>query len=353
MYCTLAYTLEMSIMAGKGRGGKVKRPPGAPDGRPVALRLWNQSGEFKAMCREHMQKINAERWMGQRCGAKLRGSGGRETCANYALANGRCRLHGGLTPKGEGWHRPTPPSSSRPGALERKIRNIETRRRKAAKALEEKLAAMTPAERESYLARMSRRVVDPGPAANRRRKREAKKNAEWLRALLSRPDAPAKAAEPARRKKRNNDGLNSGLAAPGGLSGVLAIVAPGGDPSPGEILEGCRMSMKSKPETPAIVALDALRKKIRREGAEEAFAALRAVCNDAKAPAPARATAAAAIFRAAGLFEKSDTAEEGKLMSEMTPTELNHALQRVDEELKRLSKIADAGEPAEGVNPFD
>lgn len=34
---------------------------------------------------------------GKRCGAKTRGGG---TCKNWAMPNGRCRLHGGMTPGG-------------------------------------------------------------------------------------------------------------------------------------------------------------------------------------------------------------------------------------------------------------
>ncbi|MEJ0095710.1 MAG: hypothetical protein WDN46_20570 [Methylocella sp.] len=75
-------------------------------------------------------------------------------------------------------------------------------------------------------------------------------------------------------------------------------------------------------------ALSDLRQLIRREGAEEAFAALRSVCNDPKAPAPARATAATSIFRAAGLFDKTDAAADDKPLSELTAEELNRIVRR-------------------------
>ncbi|MEJ0096549.1 MAG: hypothetical protein WDN46_25000 [Methylocella sp.] len=61
---------------------------------------------------------------------------------------------------------------------------------------------------------------------------------------------------------------------------------------------------------------------------EEAFAALRSVCNDPKAPAPARATAATSIFRAAGLFDKTDAAADDKPLSELTAEELNRIVRR-------------------------
>ena len=43
-----------------------------------------------------------------KCGARRKGD--HLPCQNLALENGRCRLHGGLTPKGENWHRPRWPA---------------------------------------------------------------------------------------------------------------------------------------------------------------------------------------------------------------------------------------------------
>ncbi|SFK79494.1 hypothetical protein [Methylocapsa palsarum] len=87
------------------------------------------------------------------------------------------------------------------------------------------------------------------------------------------------------------------------------------------------MTKKQSSTTP-LEALADLRKLIRREGAEEAFAALRAVCNDSKAPAPARATAATSIFRAAGLFDKAEAEIDDKPLSEMSAEELQRFIRR-------------------------
>lgn len=55
------------------------------------------------------------------CGAKLRKSNGK-TCQKHGMANGRCRLHGGLSPKGKdhwnfrhGW-----------STMEQRQRDVET-----------------------------------------------------------------------------------------------------------------------------------------------------------------------------------------------------------------------------------
>jgi hypothetical protein len=96
-------------------------------------------------------------------------------------------------------------------------------------------------------------------------------------------------------------------------------------------------------EVPGSVRLDDLRKKIRREGAEEAFAALRAVCNDKSAPAPARATAATSIFRAAGLFDKFEGDASDKPLSEKTPAELAAMLESIERDAKRAQAVIDAG----------
>jgi hypothetical protein len=85
---------------------------------------------------------------------------------------------------------------------------------------------------------------------------------------------------------------------------------------------------KKQSNVPAGEALADLRQLIRREGAEEAFAALRSVCNDPKAPAPARAAAATSIFRAAGLFDKTDAAADDKPLSELTAEELAQIVRR-------------------------
>lgn len=91
----------------------------------------------------------------------------------------------------------------------------------------------------------------------------------------------------------------------------------------------------------------ALLTKIQTEGAEAAYAAALAVCQDTKAPAPARATCATTILRAGGFLNARED-NTPKEPHEMTPAELN----------ARLSELRSGGadsseEPAENSGVFD
>ncbi|MFI3905402.1 hypothetical protein [Ochrobactrum sp. S1502_03] len=79
--------------------------------------------------------------------------------------------------------------------------------------------------------------------------------------------------------------------------------------------------------------------EIRTEGVRAAYAASLAVCNDPKAPAPARATAAATIFRVAGYFERKDR-EETLEPHEMTQAQLSDAIKRLEQQLT-VGKVID------------
>jgi hypothetical protein len=90
-------------------------------------------------------------------------------------------------------------------------------------------------------------------------------------------------------------------------------------------------------------------------GIEIAINSLIAVAEDSRAPAPARATAGAALLRAAGFFDNDRDDSAGKKPSEMTPDELGQALQRLKRELadKDAAKAVEhAGDDA-GTALFD
>ena len=103
-------------------------------------------------------------------------------------------------------------------------------------------------------------------------------------------------------------------------------------------------------------ALEQLRHEIRTEAARDALTALRAVCRDTKAAANARATAGAAIFRAAGLYEKSDDGD-GKADHELTASELQRRIDRLEADARGLLRLQmgddaaahDTGDDGEGV----
>ena len=71
----------------------------------------------------------------------------------------------------------------------------------------------------------------------------------------------------------------------------------------------------------------ALLARIQTEGAEAAYAAALSVCQDTKAPAPARATCSTTLFRAAGFLNVRD-GEAPKEPHEMTAAEIDA---RIDE----------------------
>lgn len=80
--------------------------------------------------------------------------------------------------------------------------------------------------------------------------------------------------------------------------------------------------------------------RIRTEGVRAAYEASLAVCSDAKAPAPARATASATLFRVAGYFDKQERGN-AKEPHEMTSEELNAEIARIT----RQSGTAAADDP--------
>lgn len=76
-----------------------------------------------------------------------------------------------------------------------------------------------------------------------------------------------------------------------------------------------------------------LLERIRTEGVEAAYEASLAVCRDTKAPAPARATASATLFRVAGYFDRQQDHGE-KQPHEMTGEELAAAVDEITGKLQ-------------------
>lgn len=97
-----------------------------------------------------------------------------------------------------------------------------------------------------------------------------------------------------------------------------------------------------------IASKRALMVKIQTEGAEAAYEALVGVCRDTKAPAPARATAGAALFRAGGFMDTKQNASDKK-PEEMTAAELASRISELYERRKRR----DAGLPLEDDDDQD
>ncbi|MDR6308234.1 hypothetical protein [Pacificitalea manganoxidans] len=73
----------------------------------------------------------------------------------------------------------------------------------------------------------------------------------------------------------------------------------------------------------------ALLLRIQTEGAEAAYTAALEVCNDVKAPAPARATCATTILRAGGYLNAKGEDGPGKQPHEMTAAEISAQLREM------------------------
>lgn len=82
-----------------------------------------------------------------------------------------------------------------------------------------------------------------------------------------------------------------------------------------------------------------LLQKIHTEGVREAYDAALSVCRDPKAPAPARASAAATLFRVAGYFDRKSDSGREKEPHEMTPEELDRAVRRAQRQLQAASSV--------------
>lgn len=224
------------------------------------------------------------------------------------MANGRCYIHGGRTPKGDDWHKPRWPDRERPDANEKlseKLRSLEKR----ANRRRRKLKTMTAEERAAHDAWQATHT--PGPAAARRRRRAQKlqnQEAAWIIAGASPPPSPRPAPP-------------------------ITAMPPKETP----------MSKKILPPdvSPTMVEAD-LAVRVRTEGLPAAYKAALEVCQDKKAAPAARATAAGWIFRVAG-FDAKKNDDRGRQLYEMSADELAAEAQRAQGELDRLEALRARG----------
>lgn len=107
-------------------------------------------------------------------------------------------------------------------------------------------------------------------------------------------------------------------------------------------------------ETPADVKAW-FRRVARTEGLKTAYRALVSVCEDAKAAAPAKATAAGFLLRAAGMLDRDET-PDGKDPSQMTRAEMMEEYARLtrESEAHKLDlQPADTAAPSAKRSVFD
>jgi hypothetical protein len=127
-------------------------------------------------------KKNAAAWQRRpRCGACAKSTG--KPCQRPGFGpSGRCHQHGGLTPRGDNWHRPRWPRD--PKKLNAKLRDLE----RAAVKRQRKIAAMSPEERERW--DHWHETHRPGPAAPRAAARRDRRRRAVARKLLDSLDQP-------------------------------------------------------------------------------------------------------------------------------------------------------------------
>lgn len=145
----------------------------------TGLSRWQRSIEFRMLANAALDKFNRTRHLRTRCGAHARSTG--EPCKAIAMENGRCYVHGGKTPKGDGWHRPRWPDKNSPAAM-RKMNAKLADRDRGHKKRERKRATMTAEERAEH--DKWQRTHKPGSATQRAAARLRREQALDARALL-------------------------------------------------------------------------------------------------------------------------------------------------------------------------
>ncbi|QQM06120.1 hypothetical protein I8G32_04700 [Rhodopseudomonas palustris] len=160
-------------------------------GRPTQGRSsWRQSAEFREIGRAAIRQWNARRDAIERCGANRKHGMG--PCRQWPMANGRCYLHGGSTPRGDRWHTLQFPDCSTPEGEAKAGRKLRDHQR-FAKQRAARIAEMTPDERAAH--RKWHRARKPGSAGARKADgAQARQDAEARRLLAAEPpERPADA----------------------------------------------------------------------------------------------------------------------------------------------------------------
>jgi hypothetical protein len=111
------------------------------------MKGWKQSEQWRQIARAAIQEYNGRRDTLPKCGALARHTG--QPCRNIALANGRCRFHGGRTPSGDQWHKVRWPDRKHARAEHHYAQKLKRLARVLAEK-ERRLAQMSQADRDAY-----------------------------------------------------------------------------------------------------------------------------------------------------------------------------------------------------------
>ncbi|SES44295.1 HGGxSTG domain-containing protein [Rhizobium sp. NFR03] len=164
--------------------------------KPTRTPGWSQSAAFRAIGRAAITAWNLKRATLPTCTAKAKRTG--EQCRQLPMTNGKCRFHGGATPRGDKFHVTSLPSAKGPDGGEKKLQAKLRQVRRDQKRREARLAAMTPAERERHDAWHKAR--QPGPAAPRAEKRRQRAMAKEIRQAAALPEVFSPEAAELQRK---------------------------------------------------------------------------------------------------------------------------------------------------------
>lgn len=163
---------------------KRKRPQKAPT-------RWQLSAQWRAIASDAIRTWNRKRSNIPKCSAARKRDG--ERCQQIAMANGKCFIHGGRTPRGSEWHRTQWPDGKSPDA-EKKLQRKLAERERYAKKRAARMAVMSPAERERHAAWHAARK--PGSAQAREQVRAERKQNSEIREIMTAP-RPAPTGEAA------------------------------------------------------------------------------------------------------------------------------------------------------------
>ena len=153
--------------AGRGR-------PRQPQKRRESPRLdaWRRSARCKAVALRALEIADSVRAAMPRCGAKRKRDG--EPCTQIALENGRCRFHGGRTPKGAQWHKIRMPAKGEVRGVEKFEAKLAAKEKREARR-RPKLAAMNEEKRARHERwQQAHAPGSPSQRAHRRQQRETK-----------------------------------------------------------------------------------------------------------------------------------------------------------------------------------
>lgn len=142
----------------------------------------NYHPAFRVIADAALAKHNLRRASLPKCGARAKHSG--EPCRQPAMENGKCRFHGGKTPRGRDYHKPVWPDPKSPDAvtkLQRKLYDLQRAEKKRA----QRIAAMSDEELASY--RKWHRAHKPGAPGPRELRRKEINDGKQLATALERP----------------------------------------------------------------------------------------------------------------------------------------------------------------------